>query len=82
MPVKDTDLQALEGILSTNMFETPILKLSIYKNRRGKFKGVMLWCKGDLGTCRVDPMFMTDYSYNLISIDDIRIMVKEEESAF
>lgn len=82
LPVKDTDIIALESVLATNLFEIPTLKLSIYKNRRGRYKGVMLWCKGDLGTCRIKPMFMTNYNYELMSIDDIKIMVKEEESAF
>lgn len=82
LPVKDTDISALENVLATNLFEMPTLKISIYKNRRGRYKGVMLWCKGDLGTCRIKPMFMTNYNYELMSIDDIKIMVKEEESAF
>ena len=55
--------------------------MSIYKNRRGRYKGVYLWCKGDLGTCRIKPMFCTTYGYELVSIDDIKIIV-EDESAF
>lgn len=55
--------------------------MSIYKNRRGRYKGVYLWCKADLGTCRINPIFATDYSYEMISIDDVRIKV-EEPSAF
>ena len=79
--VKDDDIKALEKILSSNIFDKPIIKMSIYKNRRGRYKGVYLWCKADLGTCRIQPMFCTDYSYEMISIEDIRIKV-EEESAF
>ena len=59
----------------------PTIKMSIYKNRRGRYKGVILWCKADLGCCRIKPMFCTNYSYEMISIDDIRIRV-EEEGAF
>ena len=55
--------------------------MSVYKNRRGRYKGCYLWCKADLGTCRIKPMFCTDYRYELISIDDIRVKI-EEESAF
>lgn len=79
--VKEADLKSLETILATNLFETPTIKISIYKNRRGRYKGVYLWCKADLGCCRIKPMFCTDYSYELINIDDIRIKI-EEESAF
>ena len=79
--VRDDDLVKLDPILASNIFDKPTIKMSIYKNRRGRYKGVYLWCKADLGTCRIKPMFCTDYSYEMISIDDIRIKVKEE-SAF
>lgn len=77
----DEDLIALEQILSSSMFEKPTIKMSIYKNRRGRYKGVILWCKGNLGCCRIQPMFCTTYDYEMVSIDDIRIRV-DEESAF
>ena len=79
--VKDEDLIALENILSANIFDKPTIKMSIYKNRRGRYKGVILWCKADLGCCRIKPMFCTTYDYEMVSIDDIRIKI-EEESAF
>ena len=81
LPVKDDDLVALNDILQTNIFEIPTIKMSVYKNRRGRYKGVYLWCKADLGTCRVKPMFCTTYGYELVPIDDIKINF-EEESAF
>ena len=77
----DEDLVALEKILSTTMFSKPTIKMSIYKNRRGRYKGVILWCKADLGTCRIQPMFCTSYDYEMVNIDDIRIRI-DEESAF
>mgnify|MGYP003448346682 CR=1 FL=1 len=77
----DDDLVALEQILAGNMFEKPTIKMSIYKNRRGRYKGVILWCKANLGCCRIQPMFCTTYDYEMVSIDDIRIRV-DEESAF
>lgn len=79
--VKEDDLVKLEPILSSNVFERPTIKLSIYKNRRGRYKGIYLWAKADLGCCRIKPMFATTYDYEMVSIDDIRIKV-EEESAF
>ncbi len=81
LAVKDDDLVALENILSSNLFERPTIKMSIYKNRRGRYKGVILWCKADLGCCRIQPMFCTTYDYEMVSIDDVRIRVNEE-SAF
>ena len=79
----EKDLEALQQILGSNLFDTPNVKLSVYKNRRGRYKGVYLWCKADLGCCRIDPMFATTYDYNIINIDDIKIIVGDDnESAF
>ena len=77
----DEDLVALESILASSMFDRPTIKMSIYKNRRGRYRGVILWCKANLGCCRIQPMFCTTYDYEMVSIDDIRIRV-DEESAF
>ena len=79
--VTTEDIEALEPILSSNVFERPTIKLSIYKNRRGKYKGVILWCKANLGCCRIQPMFCTSYDYEMISVDNMKIVV-EEESVF
>ncbi len=81
LQTKQEDIEALEPILQANVFDKPTIKMSIYKNRRGRYKGIFLWCKADLGTCRIQPMFCTTYNYELINIDDIKILV-EEEGAF
>ena len=72
-----TDLDALKTILIKQGIETPDMKISVYKNRRGSYKGVYLWCKANLGTCRVEPMFCTDYNYNLVQVNDVKINVEE-----
>lgn len=79
--VKEDDLTALEPVLSSNLFERPTIKISIYKNRRGRYKGIYLWCKADLGCCRIQPMFATGYDYEIINIDDTKIII-DEPSAF
>lgn len=81
LTVRDDDIKALEPILSTGVFDKPTLKISVYKNRRGRYKSIYLWCKADLGTCRITPMFATTWTYEIISIDDLKIEI-EEESAF
>ena len=75
------DIESLQTILSSNAFDKPNMKISVYKNRRGQHKGVYLWCKADLGTCRVRPMFATTWSYEIVPIDDLKI-ITEESSAF
>lgn len=81
LPVNEKDIQSLDKILSAGVFEKPFLKISIYKNRRGRYKGIYLWCKGNLGRCKVEPMFATTYNYELVEIKDLKIDV-EPRSAF
>jgi replicative DNA helicase len=81
LPVNQKDLEGLETILATNTFDKPNVKLSFYKNRRGRYKGIYLWTKADYGTCRFKPMFATDWSYEIIPIEDLKI-ITEEPSAF
>ena len=72
---REDDYKGLEKILETGTFEKPVIKISIYKNRRGRYKGIYLWCKADLGVCRITPMFATGWDYELIPIDDTHIHV-------
>lgn len=82
MGVVDEDLIALQPVLATGLYGTPNVKLSIYKNRRGRYKGIYLWCIADLGTCRIIPQFATTYSYEMIDIEDTKISVEDMPSAF
>ena len=79
LPPSQKDLENLETILAANTFDKPNVKLSVYKNRRGRYKGVYLWCKADLGICRIKPMFCTTWDYEIQSIEDLKIFTKEEE---
>lgn len=81
LQARDNDYQSLEKILETNTFERPTIKLSVYKNRRGKYKGIYLWCKADLGCCRIIPIFCTDWSYELVDMENVKIRIAED-SAF
>ena len=78
LPVRDTDISALENVLATNLFEMPTLKISIYKNRRGRWKGIYLWCTANRGTCKINPIFATNYQYEFIDIPDTKINVKSK----
>jgi replicative DNA helicase len=82
LPVKEEDLETLKPIINSGGFKEPNLKISIYKNRRGKYKGDILWCNADLSTCRVRPMFLTNQVYKMLPIEDTRVIVEEEEGAF
>ena len=84
LPVKQKDLEALELILSANTFDKPNLKLSVYKNRRGRYKDILLWCRARRGVCKIEPMFATNYQYELVEVQNLNIKVKPrmEASAF
>lgn len=83
LSVTDEDLAKLAPILegNTNLLK-PNIKLSIYKNRRGSYKGCYLWCFSDLGTCRITPQFCTNWRHDMISIEDVRVIVDEGPSAW
>lgn len=79
----DEDLVALAGVLDKGGFAQPNIKIALYKNRRGKYKDVLIWCYMNKGTCRTNPMFVTDYKYELLPIEATKIKVKPiKESAF
>ena len=80
LPVTPKDLEALKPILESNTFGVPNAKIAIYKNRRGRYKSVYLWCNSNLGTCRINPMYCTDFNYELIGMNDLKIQV--EKGAF
>ena len=71
------DKEALKSVLLRNGWPEPDTKISIYKNRRGPYKDILLWCKSDKGTCRIEPVFATDYQYQIQEIEDFRIKVKK-----
>lgn len=81
LPVNKTDVESLQEIMNSGVFDAPNTKISVYKNRRGRYKGIYLWCKADLGTCRVIPMFATTWSYELVQMEDLKITV-EDGNAF
>lgn len=75
------DREFLQDLVSKSGFEMPDIKISVYKNRRGRWKGIYLWCRANRGVCRIEPMFVTKWNYELIEIEDLKIHVAEE-SAF
>ena len=76
--VTEEDLAKLEPILSNNPnLLKPNVKISVYKNRRGSYKGCYLWAYADLGTCRINPQFCTTWHHEMLSIEDIKVIVDE-----
>ena len=77
LEVSEADREALKDFITKNGLEMPDIKMSVYKNRRGEYKDILLWCKADRGICRINPIFVTDYQYNALSIPDVKIKVMD-----
>lgn len=81
LDVTKDDLTKLKPLLDRGGIKPPNVKLSVYKNRQGRWRGIYLWMDADKGSCRYNPIFATDFNYKYIEMDNIKIKVKEE-SAF
>lgn len=77
--VTEEDLQKLEPILETGMYETPNYSHWIYKNRGGKYDKVVIWSRMDLGIMHERVLFMTDTSYNLLNVKPTEIKITGED---
>lgn len=75
------DKEALKPIITKGGFIEPGIKISVYKNRRGRYKDILLWCKANRATCRIEPMFATNYQYELIELPDLQIKINPKLSA-
>lgn len=71
------DEEALADICKRGGYTMPNVKMSIYKNRATKWKNILVWINADKGTCRFDPIFITDYNYKLIEMEDFKICVRK-----
>lgn len=81
LEVTQKDRESLTEVVSKGGYEMPAIKISIYKNRRGRWKGIYLWCKANRGTCKITPMFATDYQYKFIEMQDLKINIKPRQDA-
>ena len=80
LPVTDQDRESIKLFCDKNGFEIPTLKISIYKNRRGRYNHIFLWCKPDLGICKMNVQFITSYLYEPIEMEDLIINIKPNET--
>ena len=77
LDVTSEDMEKLEPIIAKGM-PKPNVKLSIYKNRQGRWKGIYLWMNAERGICRFNTIFATKYDYELIEMEDLKIKVDEK----
>lgn len=83
MDVTQQDQEALQEYVDSNGLVMPNVKLSIYKNRQGRWKGIYLWINADKSTCRYIPIFCTDWYYHPIEMKNTIInIISNRKSAF
>lgn len=75
------DRDSLQSIVQKMGIPMPDIKISVYKNRRGRWKGIYLWANADRGICRINPMFVTKWNYELVEMEDLKIRISDA-SAF
>lgn len=78
MEVTKDDKEKLAPFVTKNGFNMPNIKMSIYKNRQGRYKNMYLWMDADRSCCRFNPIFATDWQYNVIELENLKIKVQEE----
>lgn len=76
-----SEIDAIAPILQQSfVVRVPNLVRHVYKVRRGKLTRIKIWQKADLGTCRTEDLFVTDFDNNLIEVDVRKLTpVKVEE---
>lgn len=60
------DLEQIMPVIEAYGLPIPNVKMSVYKNRRGKYNRVLLWMCADKSTCRYKTVFVTNYSNEII----------------
>ena len=81
LEVTAEDKEKLNSFCKKHDFPMPNVKLSVYKNRANKWKGIYLWMVAERGICRFNTIFVTDWMFNPIEMPLLKITVKED-SAF
>lgn len=72
------DREKLSVFCKKNNLQMPNVKMSVYKSRANKWKGIYLWMIAEKGVCSYKTYFVTDWAYNVIDLPLLKISVKEE----
>ena len=81
LEVRKEDIEKIKPFCDQNGIPVPNVKISIYKNRANRWKGIYLWVNSNTGICRFDTQFVSDWAYNVIDMPLLKIVIPEE-SAF
>lgn len=81
LEVRKEDIEKIQPFCNQNGLPLPNVKMSIYKNRANRWKGIYLWMVANTGLCRFKTIFATDWNFNVIDMPLLKIKI-EEESIF
>ena len=77
MPVRSFEADNVLAISKKLNCKVPTTAIHYYKNRRSRYKDIIVWCENCLGTCKLKPLFITDKNFNVVNLTDMKIVVKE-----
>ena len=73
------DIEKISPILQSTGMPIPKIKMGVYKNRGNELSNHIVWCNDDKGVCKINPMFITDYNYNIVELEeDYKVVVSEK----
>lgn len=80
LPPTSTDLNGVKQIIAAKFkMKTPNMVHHIYKLRRGKYSKIKIWQYADLGNCRTEDLFVTNYDNDIVPINPLEIEAKKVE---
>lgn len=82
MPITLEEVAKLEPVCQKLCMPLPTHVSDIYKNRRGRYTSVRVWHNFDLGTCRMQDLFVTDHMFQPINIQIVKYVFGNEEQVF
>lgn len=80
LDVTSDDIEKIKPFCDKNNVPIPNVKMSVYKVRQGRWKSIYLWMNAQKEYCRYNPVFVTDWRYGYIEMEDLKIKVQEESS--
>lgn len=72
----------LVSSIATDSFLVPNHVMHFFKVRRSKYAQLKLWSHIDLGTCQIKNLFVTNYNYELIDIEQTEIRTPNAHEEF
>ena len=81
LEVTKDDKEKITPFCNQNNLPIPNVKISCYKNRQGRWKGIYFWVLAERGMCRFDPLFCSDWGYQVLEMENLKIKIADP-SAF